>query len=81
MTLTREGGSTTTSCVLDGSSYAYWKVRMIALIESIDNKTWKVVISGWTHPFITNAEGKESPKPEKDWFEAKDEASLGIRPN
>ena len=30
------------------TNYSYWKARMIAFLKSIDNKTWKAVISGWT---------------------------------
>ena len=60
----KEGGSTTRPLVLDGTNYSYWKARMTAFLKSIDSKTWKVVVTGWSHP-VTKIEGeKEILKPE-----------------
>ena len=33
---------------IDGSNYAFWKVRMRAFICSIDNSVWDTVKIGWT---------------------------------
>ena len=34
----------------DGSNYAFWKVRMMAFLCSIDESIWDVVDVGWTRP-------------------------------
>ena len=36
--------------LFDGTNYAYWKVRMIALLQSLDEKVWQAVEIGWTKP-------------------------------
>ncbi|KAA0050148.1 gag-proteinase polyprotein [Cucumis melo var. makuwa] len=36
-----EGTSTTRSHMLDEANYAYWKARMIAFLNSMDNRCWK----------------------------------------
>ena len=51
--------------LVDGTNYAYWKVRMIALLQSLDEKVWQAVEIGWTKP-------KEAPA---DWDEAKIKAA------
>ncbi|KAA0032368.1 gag-pol polyprotein [Cucumis melo var. makuwa] len=76
MNMIKEGGSTTRPPVLDGINYAYWKARMTAFLKSIDNKTWKAVISSWEPPTIT-IKDKSTPKRESDWTDAEDQASLG----
>ena len=47
--------------LFDGTNYAYWKVRMRAFLQSLDEKVWQAVEIGWTKP-------KEAPA---DWDEAK----------
>ena len=47
--------------LFDGTNYAYWKVRMRAFLQSLDEKVWQVVKIGWTKP-------KEASI---DWDEAK----------
>lgn len=74
MNMIREGGSTTRSPVLDGTSYVYF---MIAFLKFINNKIWKSVAIGWEHPFVTDVEGKVTPKPEIEWTTVENEASLG----
>lgn len=74
MNMIREGGSTTRSPVLDGTSYVYF---MIAFLKFINNKIWKAVAIGWEHPFVTDVEGKVTPKPEIEWTTVENEASLG----
>lgn len=49
---------------------------MIAFLKLIDNKTWKIVVSGWEHPIVTDIARKVSQKPEISWSIAKDETSL-----
>ena len=51
--------------LFDGTNYAYWKVRMRAFLQSLDEKVWQVVEIGWTKP-------KEASV---DWDEAKIKAA------
>ena len=32
----------------DGTNYAYWKIRMRAFLQSLDENVWQVVEIGWT---------------------------------
>ena len=36
--------------LFDGTNYVYWKVRIIAFLQSLDEKVWQVVEIGWTKP-------------------------------
>ena len=47
--------------LFNGTNNAYWKVRMIAFLQSLDEKVWQAVEVGWTKP-------KEVPA---DWDDAK----------
>ena len=47
--------------LFDGTNYAYWKVRMRAFLQSLDEKVWQAMEIGWTKP-------KEAPA---DWDDAK----------
>ena len=47
--------------LFDGTNYAYWKVRMRAFLQSLDEKVWQAVEIGWTKL-------KEEPT---DWDDAK----------
>ena len=47
--------------LFDDTKYAYWKVRMRAFLQSLDEKVWQAVEIGWTKP-------KEAPA---DWDDAK----------
>ena len=51
--------------LFDGTNYAYWKVRMRAFLQSLDEKVWQAVEIGWTKP-------KEAPA---DWDDAKIKAA------
>ncbi|MCH91399.1 cysteine-rich receptor-like protein kinase [Trifolium medium] len=53
----KEGGYVNRPPLLDGDNYDYWKSRMTAFLKSIDSRTWKAVLKGWSHPVITNKEG------------------------
>ena len=46
--------------LFDDTNYAYWKVRMRAFLQSLDEKVWQAVKIGWTKP-------KEAPT---DWDDA-----------
>lgn len=46
---------------------------MVAFIKSMDSKTCKEVINGWTPPKVTTEDGTETLKPEKDWSKEEDE--------
>ena len=51
--------------LFDGTNYAYWKIRMRAFLQSLDEKVWQVVEIGWTKP-------KEAPA---NWDETKIKAA------
>ena len=51
--------------LFDGTNYAYWKVRMRAFLQSLDEKVQQAVEIGWTKP-------KEAPA---DWDDAKIKAA------
>ena len=51
--------------LFNGINYAYWKVRMRAFLQSLDEKVWQVVKIGWTKP-------KEVPP---NWDEAEIKAA------
>ena len=51
--------------LFDGTNYAYWKVRMRAFLQFLDEKVWQVVEIGWTKP-------KEAPA---NWDDAKIKAA------
>ena len=36
--------------LFDGTNYAYWKVRIRAFLQSLDEKVWQVMEIGWTKP-------------------------------
>ena len=41
--------------LFDGTNYAYWKVRMRAFLQSLDEKVWQAVEIGWTKPTKASA--------------------------
>ena len=47
--------------LFDGTNYAYWKVRMRAFLQSLDEKVWQAMELDWTKPI-------EAPA---DWDDAK----------
>ena len=51
--------------LFDGTNYTFWKVRMRAFLQSLDEKVWQAVKIGWTKP-------KEAPA---DWNDAKIKAA------
>ena len=52
--------------LFDGTNYAYWKVRMRAFLQSLDEKVWQAVEIGGTKPKEVSA----------DWDEAKIKVAL-----
>ena len=56
-----KGQSLSIPPLFDGTNYAYWKVRMRAFLQSLNEKVWQAVEISWTKP-------KEAPT---DWDEAK----------
>ena len=73
----KEGGSVTRPPVLDGTNYDYWKARMTAFLKSIDNKTWRAIVKGWTPPVVkTTGESSTTTieyKKEEDWTKEEEE--------
>ena len=51
--------------LFDGSNYAYWKVRIRAFLQSLDEKVWQAVEIGWIKPKEASA----------DWDDAKIKAA------
>ncbi|GAA0160024.1 hypothetical protein LIER_16671 [Lithospermum erythrorhizon] len=53
------------------------EVRMTTFLKSVDTKTWKAVLTGWTTPTqATAAAGGKVVKEEADWTPAEDELAL-----
>ena len=46
----KEGGFVNRTPILDGSTYDYWKPRMVVFLKSLDNRAWKAILKGWKHP-------------------------------
>ena len=59
------GGSLIIPPLFDGTNYAYWKVRMRAFLQSLDEKVWQAVEISWTKPTEVPA----------DWDDAKIKAA------
>ncbi|CAM8917976.1 unnamed protein product [Rhodiola kirilowii] len=76
MTL-KEGQSITHSPLLEGSNYACWKPKMKSFLKSLDEKAWKAILIGWTHPTMANLVGEVVPKLEALWTEDEEKASIG----
>ena len=36
--------------LFNDTNYAFWKVRMRAFLQSLDEKVWQAVEIGWTKP-------------------------------
>ena len=51
--------------LFNGFNYTYWKVRIRAFLQSLDEKVWQAVEIGWTKP-------TEAPV---DWDDAKIKAA------
>ena len=51
---------------------------MVALLKSMDDKTWKVFIKGWDDSVVNDKYGKATAdlKPEEDWSKEEDELAL-----
>ena len=45
-----KGQSLIIAHLFDSTNYAYWKVRMRAVLQSFDEKVWQAVEIGWTKP-------------------------------
>ena len=46
----------------DRNNYAYWKVRMKAILKSIDERVWNSVEYGWEKPTTPASEWQTSEK-------------------
>ena len=73
----KEGGAVSRPPLLDGTNYDYWKSRMEAFLRSVDNRTWKSVVTGWEHPTVIDKDNVVSLKPEGEWSKTEDELALG----
>ena len=75
MDFLREGGSVSHPPLLDGTNYPYWKARMKAFIKTLDEKDWRSILIGWTHPIKTDDDGNIIIKPEEIWSTVEDRFS------
>ena len=66
MDFNREGTSTTKPPLLDGTNYAYWKVRMIAFFRAVDHQSWDIVVNEYSDPTII-VDGQTKLKPKAQW--------------
>ena len=57
----RGGQSLIIPHLFDDTNYAYWKVRMKAFLQSLDEKVWQAVKISWNKPKEVSA----------DWDDAK----------
>ncbi|KAL7102238.1 hypothetical protein ACP275_08G106800 [Erythranthe tilingii] len=67
MSIHKEGSSTTRPPLLDGTNYTYWKTKMKMFIKSMDEDSWRTVLTGWTRPVAKTREGVEYEKHEENW--------------
>ena len=56
--------------LLDEKNYSYWKVRVNVYIKVIDEKTWRAILTRWTHPTVTTEE-VTTTKSEETWSKEK----------
>ena len=75
MEIIREGPSASRPSILDGKNYSYWKPRMIFFIKTLDGKAWRALVAGYDPPMIT-MNGVSVLKPEVDWIDAEEQASV-----
>ena len=61
-----------------GNNYAYWKVRMKAFLESIDERVWLFVENSWERPTTAIGEWSTAQK-EAASFNNKAMLALTIR--
>ncbi|XP_050935354.1 uncharacterized protein LOC127144011 isoform X1 [Cucumis melo] len=76
MEIIREEPSASRPPILDGKNYSYWKPRMIFFIKTLDGKAWRALVAGYDPPMII-VNGVSVPKPEVDWTDAEEQASVG----
>ncbi|TYK19191.1 gag-pol polyprotein [Cucumis melo var. makuwa] len=76
MEIIKEGPSASRPPILDGKNYSYWKPQMIFFIKTLDGKAWRALVAGYNPPMIT-VNGVSVPKPEVDWTNAEEQASVG----
>ena len=62
-----KGSSISRLPLLDGSNYPYWKARMNAFIKALDERVWRSMLTGWTHPTTKDDQGKVILKLEFSW--------------
>ncbi|KAA0067345.1 putative mitochondrial protein [Cucumis melo var. makuwa] len=72
----QRGPSTSRPPVLDCKNYSYWKPRMIFFIKTLDGKAWRALVACYDPPMII-VDGVSVPKPEVDWTDAEEQASVG----
>ena len=63
----KEGALVQRPPLLDGTNFSYWKARMKAFIKSMDEKAWRAILTGQTHPTKTNADNENVKKPKVEW--------------
>ncbi|KAA0038092.1 gag-pol polyprotein [Cucumis melo var. makuwa] len=76
MEIIREGPSASRPPVLDGKKYSYWKPRMIFFIKTLDGNAWRALVVSYEPPTVIVDEVLV-PKPEVDWTNVEEQASVG----
>ncbi|TYK11809.1 gag-pol polyprotein [Cucumis melo var. makuwa] len=72
----REGPSASRPPRLDGKNYSYWKPSMIFFIKTLGGRAWRALVVGY-HPLMSTVNGVSVSKPEVEWTDAKEQASVG----
>ncbi|CAM8923674.1 unnamed protein product [Rhodiola kirilowii] len=60
----KEGQSANRPPLLEGPNYCYWKSKMKAFLNSLDEEAWRAMLVGWTPLLVANAKGIMVLKPE-----------------
>ena len=65
-----EGNSILRPPLFNRTNFDYWKNKMKNFIQAVDIDCWRIILRGPTIPTKKDAEGKEVPIPESEYFEA-----------
>ena len=72
MDLLTEGGLVVRPPLLDETNYGYWKAHMCAFIKSMNDLTWKAILTGRTPPTKKDDPGNNVPQSELEWSSEED---------
>lgn len=72
----KEGGFVNQLPIPNDTNYDCWKTHMVSFLKSMNNKTWKTVINGWTPRKVTTEDNTKTLYSEKDWSKEEDKEEL-----